>query len=69
LLVGAGTISGGVLVVSLKVGVVGLVVGESASLPTTVATHAGLDAINELLLSEGKELSSRNSVSGFKTGG
>lgn len=69
MLVSAGAISGGVFVVSLEVGVVGLVVGESASLPSTVATHAGLDAINELLLSEGEELSSSNSVSRFKAGG
>ena len=67
--VGASSIGGSVSVVSLEVGVVGLVVGESARLPSTVATHAGLNAINELLLSEGEELSSSNSVSRFEAAG
>ena len=66
LVVRAGTVGGGVSVVSLEVSIVAFEVGESASLPASVATHAGLNAVDELLLSEGKELTGSDLVSTFE---
>ena len=43
-----------------------LVVDEGAGLPATVATVAGLDAIDELLFGEGEEGSGGDLVSTFE---
>jgi hypothetical protein len=66
LVVAAGTVASGVGVSSLEVGVVFLEVAERAGLPTTVATLAGLDAVDELLLREGEELTGSDLVSTFE---
>jgi len=54
-IVSASSIGGSVGVVSLSHWVVGFVVVKGASLPTTVATHAGLNTVNKLLLGEGEK--------------
>lgn len=64
--VNASTIGGSVGVVRLEVGVVALEVSESTCLPTAIATEAGLNAINELLLGEGEKLAGGNLVSTFE---
>ena len=53
--IGAGAIGSGVAVIGLEVSIVVLEVGKSTALPTTAATEAGLNTINELLLGEGEQ--------------
>lgn len=66
LIVNASAVGGGVSVVGFEVSVVALQVSESAGLPTTVATEAGLNAVDELLLGEGKELAGGDLPSTFE---
>jgi hypothetical protein len=63
----AGTVCGAVgSVIRLEVGMVSWVVGKRAGLPATVATIAGLNTIDELLLREGEELTGSDLVSTFE---
>ena len=62
----ASTIHSSVSIVGFEVSFVAFKISESTWLPTTTAAEAGLNAINELLFSEGKELTSLNLVGTFE---
>jgi len=68
-IVGASTVGTKVGVGALGLSIVLLVVVEGSSLPATVATVADLDAIDELLLGEGSEVSVLDVVSTLKSTG
>jgi len=69
LLVSAGTISCGVGVAVLGHGVVAFVISESAGLPSSIATVAGLNTINKLLLSKGLQITRFDLVGTFHRSG
>jgi hypothetical protein len=64
----AGSLFGGVWVGSLKLGLVGLEVGEGVCLPSTVASVRGLVAVDDFLLGDGDEVSGLEEMSTLNTG-
>jgi hypothetical protein len=68
LLVSTGSVSGGVSVLRLVLSIVGLEVGESVSLPSTIASVGGWVAVNNFLLSEALELAGGNEMMSLEGG-
>jgi hypothetical protein len=66
--VDASAICSGVRVAGLSHRVVALVVNKGARLPATVATVAGLNTVNKLLLSEREQVAGLDLPGAFKSG-